>query len=113
MHGMPHESIPPLPVYQRRQYRSSPNSRFWQSEAERTKPPPRVEEQIPLPLPKNLLLLTLMEAAELESVEKRNRRADGMILAFSYSEETDDDSSSDDGERVAADIAAISSTCGT
>jgi hypothetical protein len=54
-----------------------------------------------------------MEAAELESVEKRNRRADGMILAFSYSEETDDDSSSDDGERVAADIAAISSTCGT
>lgn len=41
-----------------------------------------------------------MEAAELESVEKRNRRADGMILAFSYSEETDDDSSSDDGERV-------------
>eukprot|EP00586_Coscinodiscus_wailesii_P003254 CAMPEP_0172477912 /NCGR_PEP_ID=MMETSP1066-20121228/1498_1 /TAXON_ID=671091 /ORGANISM="Coscinodiscus wailesii, Strain CCMP2513" /LENGTH=49 /DNA_ID= /DNA_START= /DNA_END= /DNA_ORIENTATION= len=49
-----------------------------------------------------------MEVVELESVAKRNRRADGMSLAFSYSEETDDDSSSsdDDGERVAAGVAA-------
>jgi len=89
------------------------------------KPPPRkVEELIPLPLPRNLLLLQMMDAAEREKKAK-HAKTKGMqlnqtessesIITLSYSDESESEDSnfSLDNDKVKVGVDAISSAAGT
>lgn len=118
----PQPPPPPVSLYESRLHHKS-SGRFHPEIV--NKPPPRkVEELIPLPLPRNLLLLQMMDAAEREKKAKHAKtkgmqlnqtESEESIITLSYSDESESEDSnfSLDNDKVKVGVDAISSAAGT